>query len=483
MKKTSVISLILCAIILVGCIKFPVYGQENTENSSTVDLSVSSGTHSVDASISVLGDQQITDNAKSVILYETKTETLMYGYNLDEKVFPSSLVKILTALIAIEKGDLTQVITIREDVLNTVPIDAVSAELLPGEMISLENLLYCMMVGSANDAAAVIADHISGSQDAFVDEMNRYAADLGCTSSNFVNVHGLHHEEQYTTTRDLCRILAAAIKNETFYTIFSTVNYTVPPTNLSPEERVMTTGNYMMSKPDGMETYYDERVTGGRTGVNEDGGRCLAVCAESNGMQLISILMGAKSVYADDGYNTQIYGSFKETSAILDAGFDGFKIAQILFENQVLTQRPVVNGVNQVFLGTNVSASTILPENITSADLSYRYEDVYPQLAPPVMSGQLLSYVQVWYGNICVAQSELYALNEVRSVDDAIFQPPVSEEKDVLGIVIRIVLVVLAVAAIVFVVLFLLRRVRTRALTNAAKKRSRRNRRNRRRSR
>lgn len=482
MKKSGIISLILCFFILTGCLYLPVHGVENTDNSTTVDLSVSSGTHSIDASISVLGNQIITDNAKSVILYETNTDTLMYGYNQDEKVYPSSLVKILTALIAIEKGDLNQVVTIRKDVLDTVPIDAVSAELLPDELISLENLLYCMMVDSANDAAAVIADHISGSQEAFVEEMNLYASELGCTSTNFVNVHGLHHEEQYTTARDLCRILLTAIKNDTFYKIFSTVNYTVPATNLS-EERVMTTGNFMMSKPDGMEIYFDDRVTGGRTGMTEDGGRCLAVCAESNGMQLISILMGAKSVYADDGYNTRIYGSFKETSAILDAGFNGFKIAQILFENQVLTQRPVINGENQVFLGTNASASTILPENITSSDLSYRYEDIYQEVLPPIASGQILSHVQVWYGNICVAQSDLFSLNDVRSVDDKIFQPPVSEEKDVLGVAVRVILIGLAVFAFVFAVLFLLRRIRKRALINAEKKRSRRYRRNRRRSR
>ncbi len=478
MKKTGVISLLLIFLILVGCLYLPVQGEENTDNSATADLSVFSGTHSIDASLTVLGNHQITDNAKSVILYETNTDTLMYGYNQDEKVYPSSLVKILTALIAIENGDLSQLITVREDVLDTVPIDAVSAELLPDEVISLENLLYCMMVDSANDAAAVIADHVSGSQEAFVSEMNRYAAELGCTSTNFINVHGLHHEEQYTTVRDMCRILSTAVENETFYKIFSTVNYTVPATNLSAE-RVMTTGNFMMSKPDGMEIYFDDRVTGGRTGMTEDGGRCLAVCAESNGMQLISILMGAKSVYADDGYNTRIYGSFKETSAILDAGFNGYKIAQILFENQVLTQRPVINGVNQVFLGTKASASTILPENVSSADLSYRYEDLQPQFSPPITSGQLLSHVQVWFGNICVAQGDLFALNDVKSVDDTIYKTPIDVKTDYLTIGLHVLLIIIAAAFFVFVIVRIVRKIRS----TAEKKRSRRYRRYRRRSR
>ena len=104
-------------------------------------------------------------------------------------------------------------------------------------------------------------------------------------------------------------------------------------------------------------------------------------------------------------------------------------------------------------------------------------------MLPPIASGQILSHVQVWYGNICVAQSDLFSLNDVRSVDDKIFQPPVSEEKDVLGVAVRVILIGLAVFAFVFAVLFLLRRIRKRALINAEKKRSRRYRRNRRRSR
>ena len=180
------------------------------------DDSVNMGSHTIDSQLPVLGSEQLISNARSVLLYETGTDTLMYSWNADERLPPASLVKILTALIAIERGDLTSQVVVREDVLNSVSKNAVKTGLLAGEILTLEDLLYCMMVNSGNDAAAVIADHVAGSQEAFVAIMNEYAQELGCTSTNFTDVHGIDDVNQYSTARDLGRILAAAVKNEVF---------------------------------------------------------------------------------------------------------------------------------------------------------------------------------------------------------------------------------------------------------------------------
>ena len=472
MKKTGMKYRLICLFIVISLCVFPATAEQ------AEDLSVTSGSHSVDASKSVLGSQQLVDNVASAFLYETKTDTLMYAWNPDAKMFPSSLVKIMTAYIAVEKGNLADSVTVRRDVIDTVPIDAVSSELQEDEVLSLEDLLYCMMVDSANDAAAVIADYISGSQDAFVALMNQYAQDLGCNATQFMNVHGLHHAEQYTTARDMCRILRAALKNEYFVEIFSTVNHTVAATNKS-EERAMTTGNFLMSKPDGMEIYFDERVTGGRTGVAEDGGRCLAACAQSNGLQLISIVMGSKSVYEKDGYSVRSYGGFKETSALLDVGFDGYKTAQILYDGQVLAHRPVVNGSNHVVLGVRESASTVLPENISFSDLSFKYTDLTAQISSPVEAGETLSHVQIWYGNLCVGQADLIAMNTVKPME--VQNPQVSDpgSADYLPVIITIIVIILGCLALVFATVYIRRKLHSAA----AKKRSQRYRRYRRRSR
>ena len=364
--------------------------------------------HSLDAGNTQLGAQKLIENAKSAVLYEATSDTLMYTLNADERMYPASLVKILTALIAVEKGELSDSVTVKEGAISSLPIDAVSADLVAGEQITLEDLIYCLLVGSANDAAAVIAEHISGSQNAFVQLMNQYAHELGCTGTQFTNAHGLHNEDQYTTARDCARILNAAMKNEVFRSIFTAVKHTVPATNKS-EERNLGSNNSLMDPSS--KLYYDPRVIGGRTGVTEDGRRCIAAAAENNGMLLISVVMGSETTYQEDGYSAITVGGYHETTALMDAGFNGYKSAQILFANQALRQCDVVDGDSDVILGSKVSVSAVLPETASAAELSLRFADT--QLRAPVEAGQQISSVQVWYGNMCVAEADLYAMNAV----------------------------------------------------------------------
>ena len=364
--------------------------------------------HSLDAGNTQLGAQKLIENAKSAVLYEATSDTLMYTLNADERMYPASLVKILTALIAVEKGELSDSVTVKEGAISSLPNDAVSADLVAGEQITLEDLIYCLLVGSANDAAAVIAEHISGSQNAFVQLMNQYAHELGCTGTQFTNAHGLHNEDQYTTARDCARILNAAMKNEVFRSIFTAVKHTVPATNKS-EERNLGSNNSLMDPSS--KLYYDPRVIGGRTGVTEDGRRCIAAAAENNGMLLICVVMGSETTYQEDGYSAITVGGYHETTALMDAGFNGYKSAQILFANQALRQCDVVDGDSDVVLGSKVSVSAVLPETASAAELSLRFADA--QLRAPVEAGQQISSVQVWYGNMCVAEADLYAMNAV----------------------------------------------------------------------
>ncbi len=462
-------------LLLISSFAAPVRADEAA---TAPDLSVSNGSYSLDAAYPVLGTQEQVKNAKSIILYELNTQTLLYAWNADARMYPASLVKIMTALIAVEQGKMDDVVAVKDSVISTVPYDAVSAELQAEEILTLQDLLYCMLVDSANDAAAVIADHVCGSQDAFVQEMNRYAQELGCTGTQFTNVHGLHDEQQYTTARDVAKILEKAMQNELFCTFFSTINYTVAATNKS-EERVLSSGNFLMNMVDGMEIYFDSRVTGGRTGITEAGERCLATSAQSGGLHLISILMGAESEYEEDGYKIKSFGGFNETKELLDLGFTGLKAVQVLHEDQVLTQYPVTDGDSKVSAGVKISAATVLPENITSAELSFRYADISAELKAPIEEGQKLSSVQVWYGNLCVAQAELFAMNTIHLLSDNVVSDTQTGSGTVwkwIGIVLAVIVVAVALAV---VVLFVVRRTRIMAARN----RSRRYRRGRRRSR
>lgn len=410
MKKTGLICYLLALLMLIGCFSPIVFATEAPEEVEE-NVSVRYGCHTIDAQVPLLGTEKRIENATAVVLYETSSDTLMYAWNADERVYPASLVKIMTALVALRSGKLDNIVAVDADVLASLPKGAVSIGLQEDELMRLEDLLYCMMVASANDAAAVVADHVFGSQNAFVQEMNRYAAEIGCTGTQFTNVHGLHNDEQYTTARDMARILSVALKNESFAKLFSTVHYTVPATNKA-DERSFSSGNYTMNK-DQVQIYYDSRITGGRTGVATDNTRCLAASAEKNGLQYVSIVMGSKSDYAEDGYTVKNFGSYRETSALLDLGFNGYKPVQILYEGQALKQHPIANGNCEAVLGSKKALWTVVPDNVTLSDLTFRYADVTGEFKAPVQKGEHISNVQIWYGNVCLAQTELYAMNKV----------------------------------------------------------------------
>lgn len=477
MKITGIKSLCICLLLsfsmLLGAVSFAA-GATPTANSQYSSTTTSS-VYGIDAKSTLLGNAKQIENIRSAFLYEANSSTLMYAWNEDVSMYPASLVKIMTALIAIEKGKLNDTVTVTQSAISSVPHDAVSVKLQADEQLTLEQLLYCIIVGSANDAAAAVAEHISVTQNAFVEEMNQYANKLACTGTKFMNVHGLHDEQQRTTARDVARILDVALHNEVFYRIFTTTKYRVEATNKS-EVRDLVTSNTM--KDATSKLYYDARVQGGRTGVSEDGRRCLATVSENNGMRLICVVMGSESVYLEDGLSAVSIGGFKETTALLDMGFTGHKTAQILYANQALRQYKVAEGDCDVVAGPQISVSTVLPVDTVVSNLTFQYLDT--SLSAPVSYGQKVSRVQIWNGNVCVAEADLIAMNAVQHVNTVKQSMNVAPiENNNWGQVLLTVLTVLVI--ILLVLVFTRYSAKLRILS--AKKRSMRYRRSRRRSR
>ncbi len=456
MKKISILLLILCYIVCLT----PVYTFA-TELESTVastlaeetvaaeNSAVASGSYSLDALYPLLGTDKLVDNARSAIVYEVNSQTLMYAWNPDAQMYPASLVKIMTALFAIEHAELSDIVTVTQSAVSSVPSDAVSMKLVAGEKLSLEELLYGLLLGSANDAAAAIAEHTSGTQSTFVAEMNQYAQELGCTATHFTNAHGLHDDNQHTTARDSAKILDVALKNPVFETIFTANEYTVAATNMSPE-RKLTSGNSM--KDSSSKLYYDPRVIGGRTGVTQDGRRCLATAAESNGMLVISVVMGTESVYQDDGYSAISIGGYKETTQLFDACLTDYKTAQILRAEQILRQIPVDGADNDLLIAPQISVSTVLPQDITLANLTFRYAD--KDLSLPILKGQHVSDVQIWHGGKCVAQAQLFAMNELRTAEHDSTGGRINGNISIPGALWIVLCIVLAVAFVYLMIRF-----------------------------
>ena len=408
MKKSGITCRVISFILVLMLMVFPVSANSITEE----DMSVVNGCHSLDAQVPMLSnsDEEIT-NVYSAFLYDYSNDTLIYALNPDVQYPPASLVKIMTGLIVAEKANMADQVTVRQEVLDTLPQNSMGLNLQAEEVIPMEDLLYAILVDSANDAAAVAADHISGSQKNFVQEMNDYAQKLGCSNTTFTNVHGLHDEFQVSTARDLAKILATAAKNELFMTAFGTVNYTIAATNMS-EPRPLSSGNFLMND-DMMTVYLDSRVTGGRPGTMDTGERNLAVTAERKGVKLVSIVIGSLSELSANGKSVVTFGSFQETSKLLDMGFRGHQPVQLFYPNQALKQYRVLNGDSYISTGVKDSTLVLLPSGVSHSDLTYLYNEDSTVIQAPVQKGEKISTVQVWHENVCLAQVDLFAMHDV----------------------------------------------------------------------
>ncbi|MBQ9167598.1 MAG: D-alanyl-D-alanine carboxypeptidase [Oscillospiraceae bacterium] len=502
MKKFRILCVILCFIMVLQLAGVAVFATETTEETTAetteateagpaiepegeiptvtgFDASISNGCHTLSAMVPLGGSEAMLETARSAILYELNSGTLLYAYYPDERVYPASLVKIMTALLVVEDGNLNQSVTVTQSALDSVPYDAISISIRAGETLTMKDLLYSMMVASANDACAVIAEEISGSQEAFVALMNQRAKELGCTGTQFVNSHGVHNEQQYTTARDMGRILEAALKYEEFREAFSATGYIVPANELSEARNLITT-NYFMSKESGVVKFYDSRVTGGKSGAVSNSDRSMACTAESGDMQLMSIVMGAKGTEAEDGYTLDYFGNFEETMELLDWGFQYFMVSQILYEGKSVAQFPVTNGENQVVGRPIKTVYSALPYGSTVDHLVWKYLQQNDGLTAPVKKDDAIGTVQVWYGSICLAQSDMVAMNpakESTNAGDVSTNPAViGENESGLGWFLKILGMIFAVIVVVAIIFIALRLVRG-AVIHTRRRRRRKNRR------
>lgn len=496
MKKIRYLSLLLALALTMSLAVFPAKAtgsepEETTQPTTaptapqipegagmdTPGATVSYGCHSIDARYPIGGSGDLLTYSDSAILYEVTSDTLVYTCNPDVQVHPSSLVKIMTALLALEHGELEDVAVCREETLLQVVEGALIANFVDGERVTLEDLLYSMLVGSCNDAALVIADHISGSQESFVSLMNRRAQELGCTQTIFKNATGLHHDEQFTTARDVVRILREALKHPAFVEIFGTPNYRMAETNKS-ESRYFVTTNYMIS--DEVYLYYkDSRVTGGRTGTLDNTDRCLAVTASVGGGTYIAVTTGTEIFFGADGSRPYSHGSFVDTDALLELASKS-SLVRVTDPEQIVDQLPVQGGDHHVVVGTNEVISCVLPPNYTWNMITMRTEMVNGTLTAPLKAGTKVANVQFWYGSICIGESSLFTKIDVPLSKKVTNDPGADSDGGFDAGAITTALIVLgiifAVILVLFGGLFMVRTVRI-AMRNARSKKRRQERR------
>ena len=251
----------------------------------------------------------------SAILVEESTGTVLYSADSDRIYYPSSPVKIMTCLLALENCDLSNEVTITETGLSGVTDGATTISAQVDEVFTVEQLLYAIMLASANDASLQIAEYVGGSVDFFVEMMNDRAREIGCNGTVFTNPTGLTDPGQHTTAHDLALIMETAMQNEEFQKIASATTYTIPPTNVSGGERNLT-NSFPMTDP-GSDGYYPACIAG-KEGYTEASGSVLTCMAEKDGLRLICAVMRG-----DDGTTAD------QAAALLNYGFNNFKLMDI----------------------------------------------------------------------------------------------------------------------------------------------------------
>ena len=251
----------------------------------------------------------------AAMIMEDSTQTTVYAKNMDQVLYPGATVKVMTTLLTLENAQLSDQVTMTATGVSGVTDGGASISAQLDEVFTVEQCLYAIMLASANDVALQIAEQIGGSVNGFVQMMNNRAVELGCTNTVFTNPTGLPDENQHTTAHDMALITKAAIDNESFRTIAETTSYTIPATNVSGGERVLTNNFSMLNNTNA--SYY-QYCLGGREGYTEASGSTLVCGAEKNGVSLIAvILQGASGTTA------------AEAVSLLNYGFDNFQLLSL----------------------------------------------------------------------------------------------------------------------------------------------------------
>lgn len=352
-----------------------------------------------------------------VLLINTDTETVILDKNANKRTAPASLTKIVTCMLVLENcPDLTKTITCKRECLEGLyEQNAATAGILAGETLSINDLLYCLMLPSAADAANILADYVGGGISNFVTMMNDYVAKLGCKDTKFVNAHGLDSNPNgYTTANDLYKITQHALKNATFKEITSTLRYDVAPTEKYPQTRYLHNTNKIMNV--GYSDYYHKSVTGVKTGTTDKAGRCVITTASQDGYNYMLIVMRAPQYDIDnDGVEENV--AFTESKKIYNWAFENIELTKVTNKNDVIKVVEVKynSKVDHLRLLPAEELSALVPIGTDSHNVIVRaIESETPNPAKaPIKKGDVLGKAEVLYGDTVVTTVDLVAAEDV----------------------------------------------------------------------
>lgn len=322
--------------------------------------------------------------SQAAILIDNKTGKILYSKNENEKMYPASTTKIMTAILTLENCNLDEIVTVSYDAIMSIPDGYSSASLQIGEQLTVEQLLQLLLVHSANDAANVLAEYVGGSVESFISMMNTKVNELELSNTHFTNAYGMHDDNHYTTAQDLSIIMKYCIKNEDFRRLAGSASCAIPSTNLYGTRRYTSTNELIL--PNSINYY--PYLTSGKTGYTSQAGDCLVSCAYKDDLELICVVLGGKTI---NGMSTR----FSETKTLYEYGYDNYSVKTILNQNDMVTQIDVPNGTKDtrsLDLLANDSIHALLANTLSEDELAFEI-NLKENIEAPIEQGDILGSV------------------------------------------------------------------------------------------
>lgn len=359
-------------------------------------------------SISFAEDDNLKLAGEGVLLMDYDSNRILYEKNSTKRLYPASTTKIMTAILAIELGNMDDIVKIDDEIVKLTRGSHIALDY--NEEMKFEYLLNALLIASANDAALALAKHISGSIEGFVQLMNAKAKELGATNTNFVNPNGLHDDNHYTTAHDLYLISKYAMENKTFRTYVSKSEYTIPPTNKKTEARLIHTtnkflyGNEKMDLNGKIVPIRYNGIKGIKTGTTPEAKSCLISYAEKDGKKMVSIILKSNTI--------EVY---TDTYKLLDYGFNNFNPTFLGRSNEFIENLNIENG-------SLPYASTVLNKDVNyllktdevdRIEKNLKFKD---KINPPIAKGEVLGSAEYYLDGALIAKQDIVSTIDIKSV-------------------------------------------------------------------
>jgi serine-type D-Ala-D-Ala carboxypeptidase (penicillin-binding protein 5/6) len=393
-------------------------------------------------------------SAESAILMDANTGVILYAKNIHERCYPASTTKLITCLLAMQNGNLDDMVTFSRDAVYSVPADGSNMGMDAGQAITLEECLYGILVGSANEVANAVAEHIGGTIDNFISMMNEYAASVGCKDSHFMNANGLYDDNHYTTAYDLAQMSRAFFQNEMLCKIGDTPRYHFEATATQPDDFYLNNKHKLITG----EIPYDG-ILGGKTGYTDEARQTLVTCAEQNGMKLICVVFKEESP-------TQ----FTDTVELFDYGFKNFQTVNISEKEEKYKIEPTgfLQTGNDIF-GSSKPILSIDPTSYVIIPNTASFDDLQSEIVYDDTDSDYLAQIVYTYQGTFVGNAYIQLASDITSTYDFSSEPLPTEEDTIqeepseqspegtIFINVKQVLIFVVVLAVVVILIFIVR--------------------------